>query len=273
MSKLRQWLSERFRKHIESRVSFSSDEELRRSAMIFAPHQNDETLGCGGTIIRKRAMQVDVDVVFLTDGSRSHSHLISHHLLAELRAEEAKAACEKLGVAPDRISFLRCRDGYLGQAGHLLVPEILALICDREPEEIYIPYAWDPQADHVASNQLIRTILQESGISATIMEYPIWVWYQWPWVQLHSFAQNQATQQIACNSTKVGAGLRITCDLNYGISTDGVHIQKHLALKEHRTQMTRYNADPRWLTLHDIAQGDWLKHVLHTNEMFRTYCV
>src|SRR5207248_577693 len=44
-------------------------DELGRSAIVFAPHQDDEVLGCGGTIVRKLRAGADVTVVFLTDGS------------------------------------------------------------------------------------------------------------------------------------------------------------------------------------------------------------
>jgi hypothetical protein len=36
----------------------------RESTMIFAPHQDDETLGCGGLIALKRQLGIPVKVVF-----------------------------------------------------------------------------------------------------------------------------------------------------------------------------------------------------------------
>ncbi len=46
--------------------------ELARSALVFSPHPDDECLGCGGTIIRKKQAGSTVKIVHLTDGSRSH---------------------------------------------------------------------------------------------------------------------------------------------------------------------------------------------------------
>ena len=40
----------------------------RAPAIVFAPHPDDETLGCGGTILKKRSLGAPVEVVFLTDG-------------------------------------------------------------------------------------------------------------------------------------------------------------------------------------------------------------
>lgn len=50
---LRKKWRDRFRERIEQ-IKPLSTKELAASAIIFSPHQDDETLGCGGTIIRKR---------------------------------------------------------------------------------------------------------------------------------------------------------------------------------------------------------------------------
>jgi hypothetical protein len=39
------------------------ENDLGRSSIIFSPHQDDETLGCGGTIIRKKRVGADVKIV------------------------------------------------------------------------------------------------------------------------------------------------------------------------------------------------------------------
>ncbi|MEM7124864.1 MAG: PIG-L family deacetylase [Chloroflexota bacterium] len=271
MTVLRQWISKRFHQRLEKRINFGTNEDLKRSSMIFAPHQNDETLGCGGTIIRKRAMDVAVDVVFMTDGRSSHSHLISTQLLTALRIEEARSACEQLGVTQDRVSFLNCPDGFVDKVGHMYVPQILELIREREPEEIYIPYANDPQADHVATNRLLCTLLKASRLNVNVMEYPVWAWYQWPWVRVPTVRAKRSAPEALSHTARFDGGLRISNDLNYGISTEDVSEQKLSALCQYHTQMTRFNSDPRWLTLHDVADGDWLEHLLKNSEMFYSY--
>ena len=39
-----------------------------RSALVLAPHPDDETLGCGATILRKVAAGTPVHVLVVTDG-------------------------------------------------------------------------------------------------------------------------------------------------------------------------------------------------------------
>ena len=40
--------------------------------LVIAPHQDDETLGCGGYILLRRLEALPVDVLYITDGRASH---------------------------------------------------------------------------------------------------------------------------------------------------------------------------------------------------------
>ncbi len=273
MASLRGWLQNSHRTRLDRQLDQASLNELKQPAMIFAPHQDDETLGCGGTILRKRALDADVDVVFMTDGRTSHGHLMTPALLAALREDEASAACDKLGVAPDRVTFLRYPDNVLMEMRDVAASAVLRLLRERQPREIYIPYARDPQPDHIATNSLVRTVLRASGIRATILEYPIWAWYHWPWISIPPLRPNRNLRHVLANTTKLAAGLRLTRDMNYCVNVDEVRRKKMKALQEHRSQMTRMNDDPNWLTLHDVANGDWLDCLLQRYEVFRRYTI
>ena len=54
----------------------ADDDELSRSTLVVAPHPDDDVLGCGGTIARKRSLGVDVAVVVLTDGAFANRDII-----------------------------------------------------------------------------------------------------------------------------------------------------------------------------------------------------
>ncbi len=79
---------------------------LGRSAVVFSPHADDETLGCGGTLIKKRAAGATVKIAFMTDGRTSHGHLMPADRLIALRAQEAVAAAQVLGLAESDVCFL-----------------------------------------------------------------------------------------------------------------------------------------------------------------------
>lgn len=61
-----------------------------RSTLVIAPHPDDETIGCGAAIARKRTAGTPVEVAVVTDGRHSHlSPLVSPTRLAELREAES----------------------------------------------------------------------------------------------------------------------------------------------------------------------------------------
>ncbi len=83
----RVWLG-RFHNMIMSHTACElSEKELAGSTLVFAPHQDDETLGCGGTIIKKNRLGAKVTIVFLTDGRKS-TNLIPASELGVLRQKE-----------------------------------------------------------------------------------------------------------------------------------------------------------------------------------------
>jgi N-acetylglucosamine malate deacetylase 1 len=61
----------------------------QKSAMVFSPHQDDETFGCGGMIALKRAQGIAVQVIFLTDGQGSDQ---LNPQIVQIRASEALTA-------------------------------------------------------------------------------------------------------------------------------------------------------------------------------------
>lgn len=253
---------------MQSRIPEADAHLSQATAVIFAPHQDDETLGCASAIMHKRSNGVSVDVVYLTDGSSSHRHLMDPKQLAALREEEAISACQVLDVSTDRITFLRLPDGQVKESADRAVPQISQLLCDRQPEEIYIPYALDPQPDHQATNQLLRTVVRASDMPAIIMEYPVWAWYQWPWVQPSSYRLNRPNRQVIANTLRMGAGLRLCRDMNLRLETTTFRERKLRALAQHRSQMTKVGGNEDWQTLHHVANGDWLKWILRNDELF-----
>jgi LmbE family N-acetylglucosaminyl deacetylase len=88
-------------------------ENRPKRIIVFAPHQDDETLGCGGVIRKLINLGNAVLVVFLTDGSTSHARYLPSNELINLRRGEALNACEVLGVQDSFIQFLEFPDGQL----------------------------------------------------------------------------------------------------------------------------------------------------------------
>jgi len=158
----------------------------QKSAMVFAPHQDDETLGCGGMIAFKREQKVPVWVVFLADGQGSHRNhpRIKPKELIQIRKQEAVTALTTLGVELSEIHFLDQPDGSLSNLSederqHTL-ERLVQLLRTLKPQEVYVPYRKDGQSDHEAAYALAQAAIVESKLEVELLQYPIWaMWYPW----------------------------------------------------------------------------------------------
>jgi LmbE family N-acetylglucosaminyl deacetylase len=152
----------------------------QKSAIVFAPHQDDETLGCGGTIALKCEQKVPLNVVFLTDGRASYAEYpqICPDQLVQTRQQEAIAALATLGVAPQAIHFLGFPDGGLSQLSARerddIINQLVQLLRDRQPQEVYLPYKQDVHPDHKETYTLVQAAVQKSNLPIEVLQYPVW---------------------------------------------------------------------------------------------------
>ena len=244
--------------------------QLKQDAVIFAPHQDDETLGCGGTIIKKRHAGADVYIIFTTDGRHSHDQIMPQKELAALRREEAVAAAKVLGVSEENIDFLRYEDGRLQSHSAAARDKIVNLLTEIKPAEVFVPYQYDGPADHEATRQIVLDALDEVRNNVKVYEYPVWFWHNWPWVSV-PFNNKSETKQIVLNSLSARFGVRMVREFHQSVFIGDVLDQKRSALSKHQSQMTRLKADPRSLTLQDVSNGEWVVLFFQDYELFHSY--
>jgi N-acetylglucosamine malate deacetylase 1 len=150
--------------------------------IVFAPHQDDETLGCGGLIALKRSLGVPVQVVFLTNGDAFTGE--ADAALAHLRRTEATNALAALGVPPEQICFWGYPDGQLRRleptAQTALREQLVALLTSDRPLEIYVPHAIDQHDDHEATHDCVKQAIAQTGKLHQLYQYPIWIFWKAP---------------------------------------------------------------------------------------------
>ena len=161
-------------------------EAPRAPALIVAPHQDDETLACGGMIALKRSVGARVDIVFFTDGSASHPDCpdVKRDELALIRRAEAVRAAAVLGVSRDRLHFMDLPDGELATLGAGRFDEAASrlseIIRNIRPREVFTPHPHDCWPDHEAGCEMTRAALASAGINALLLFYPVWLWHSLP---------------------------------------------------------------------------------------------
>jgi N-acetylglucosamine malate deacetylase 1 len=143
------------------------------NVLIIAPHPDDESIGCGGTICLHVGRGDRVTTVFLTSGELALKHLPREEAW-RIREAEAEAAAEVLGVSA--LKFLRRPDWFMNEAideaGAMLQP-----ILEREaPELIYLPHEREAIPDHEASLAIVRSALKDSELASktNLMTYEVW---------------------------------------------------------------------------------------------------
>lgn len=265
-------LQTRLRNYYRSRLpkvmSQISDSCLSSSAIVFSPHQDDEILGCGGTIWQKQQAGGTVKIVFMTDGSGSHSHLMPESQLKTMRQQEALAAARVLGLSANEVIFLNFKDGELTQQQQDAIAKVEEILDREQPEAVYVPYFREFHPDHLATNHIVIAALAKYDRNVTVYEYPIWYWHHWPWTSITGDRSEKIS--LLKIALKTFLGWQLFREFDCYVNIDGVTERKRDALCQHRTQMERLVDDPNWGTLPDVSNGEWLDCFFQPYELFRS---
>ncbi|MCL4401837.1 MAG: PIG-L family deacetylase [Acidobacteria bacterium] len=155
--------------------------------VIFAPHEDDETLGCGGYIQQAVAAGAEVRVVMVTNGEYPDLSLVLfektlplHHRdfikLGLGRQQETRKAMAYLGLPPENITFLGYPNQYLNrmwEPAHWLPANPVRSI---RTQTTYSPFtdSFTPRAIYCGESVLtdVETILQREQPAVVIIPDP-----------------------------------------------------------------------------------------------------
>lgn len=152
------------------------------ATLIVAPHPDDECLGCGGAIALLRRLDTAVNVVVVSDGTRSHpnSRRYPAPALRALREQETLTALAHLRVTPNQVTFLRLKDGAVPSKNTTEFDSALAQVktylATVSPQTVFLPWRRDPHPDHRATWELLTTVIAQFNQSIRQIEYLIWDW-------------------------------------------------------------------------------------------------
>jgi LmbE family N-acetylglucosaminyl deacetylase len=141
--------------------------------LVLAPHPDDESIGCGGTIRLLVNLKKSVKVLFLTSGDKADSsHPASKNIHQQnhisdysiLREKEAERALGILGVTD--YTFLRFPDRELHAYYEKVLEMLFGMIQKYSPDAIYSPSMIELNPDHRTTATLaagIQKKILESG--------------------------------------------------------------------------------------------------------------
>jgi LmbE family N-acetylglucosaminyl deacetylase len=117
-----------------------------RTALVIAPHADDETLGMGATLARLAAEGWEVNVAVMTGHGEGVHPTWSRDMFERVRGEAAQA-CQILGV--HRLLFDELPSVELKhQPVHLVNGAVGRLVSTLRPDALYLPYFHDLHGDH-----------------------------------------------------------------------------------------------------------------------------
>ena len=129
-------------------IPYHATDLTGKKVLVLAPHPDDETIGCGGTLALHREAGDPVKVVVLTNGAKGDmAGTWDREAYVRLRREEAVKACACLGVSD--LEFWEYEDRGLANS-HGAVEKMIRLFERFRPDLVYAPSPLEIHPDHRA---------------------------------------------------------------------------------------------------------------------------
>jgi LmbE family N-acetylglucosaminyl deacetylase len=127
--------------------------ETLRSLLVIAPHQDDETIGAGGTLLLAQRAGVKRDVLFVTDGGSrgATSYAASPEEVVRIRDAEAEEVCARLGAGLQRLGIANARP----RPGVADLDRLAGILEELDPQVILLPWLLDGPARHRMVHHLL----------------------------------------------------------------------------------------------------------------------
>lgn len=145
------------------------DEDDTR-ALVLAPHQDDEILGCGGIMHRLTLGGAKVKVVYMTDGRFGNLDEKPSEIIA-IREREAREGLRVLGV---RDAFFNGSVDLCLECDPATVGMVRDLIKKNRINTLFVPHPRENHPDHWTTAQIAARALKECNGGITVLQYEVW---------------------------------------------------------------------------------------------------
>lgn len=111
--------------------------------VIFAPHPDDELIGCGGTILKNIEKGNSVEIVFITSGDLSESRV---------REKEIENIYKNLKI---KYHLMREKDRVF-QYDKKTLEKFVRILRKIKPDIVYLPHKNEEDRDHKEAHKIIK---------------------------------------------------------------------------------------------------------------------
>ncbi len=197
----------------------------RGPVLVFAPHPDDEVIGCGGALAFHVARGDRVHVVHVTGGEAGDPKQTAGGDLIAVRLREAKSAAAVLGL--HELRGLRFPDGKLTPST-ALVDAMVAEIDRVAPAIVYAPSLLECHPDHLATGIAAGAALARSSLIVRLFGFEVnhptlasFLLDVTPWIDRKREALAQFTSQLRYNDL-IGRRLGLAYARTMNIDLPGV---------------------------------------------------
>ena len=143
-------------------MHISSEDKI----LIISPHPDDETIGCGGLLVKYGSQ---CDIMLLTDGRRGYlqSDEVDEDKLASVREAELRNMAKSIGVK--RVIALHIPDGYLSVNRKRVVAEDISSY-----SMIFVPNHLERHKDHSVVTEIVQSMIKKKKLKCSLYEYEVW---------------------------------------------------------------------------------------------------
>ncbi|MDR1195082.1 MAG: PIG-L family deacetylase [Endomicrobium sp.] len=169
------------------------------NVLVIAPHQDDEAIGCAGTVIKHTRSGKKAEIAFCTFDSAK-------------RMQESEQAALALGSK--RNHFLQFPIRSLD--GNKAFEENMAMLLKKtSPEIIFLPFWFDNHPDHRAVSKSLIKIKNKIDMNIMVYAYAVWsplnpncfVDISSVWEDKKAAIECYKTQTVSRNYVKIAQGL------------------------------------------------------------------
>ncbi len=123
-----------------------------KSYLVIAPHQDDETIGAGGTLLLASKYNPKIDILYITGRMPGKEENKDEEVVInEIRNAEAAKVAAELNADMHHLGI----SNFIVKATKDDVKNLATIIKDLKPEVIMIPWLLDPPAKHRMANHLL----------------------------------------------------------------------------------------------------------------------
>jgi len=141
--------------------------------LVLAPHPDDESLGCAGTIALLADRGAIVTILTVTDSDATKGAALTRDDIARRRRSESARAAAIIGATP---RYLGLPDGGLPERVRQLENLLRIAISEIGPNVVFVPWLLDGHPDHRALADALAAAMNDTDDGA---ERQVWGYETW----------------------------------------------------------------------------------------------